>query len=101
MGNPLYTIGEGSRAEFGFVRRDDEASGQSGTRAGGRDVVAGTEQSAAQTLFTFSDIEKTQVLAVNVSDSSPLLKRSDKCCTAKRFDAGNCCKPHAVFWQSG
>ena len=49
----------------------------------------------------FAEIERTQRLAANVSDDSPLLKRSDKCCNAKKFEAARCCKPHAVFWQSG
>ena len=127
MGNPLYTVGEHSRGSFGFGRRDadgaDDADGQPGVEGpspgstGGAasaalgddearlSAAAPTQGSAALEATTgvraFAEIERTQRLAANVSDDSPLLKRSDKCCNAKKFEAARCCKPHAVFWQSG
>ena len=113
VANPLYTVGEHSRQSFGFGRHD--ADGDRDVEAMGRLAAArdgGAHQSAetargpaaltpATEVHAFSDIERTQRLAVNVSDDSPLLKRSDKCCNAGQFDAAKCCRPHAVFWQSG
>lgn len=101
VANPLYTVGERSRGAFGFAPPQDG----DGAVEGGGDSKAEAAQTerrrAPNASFLFSHIEQTQSLAVNVSEESPLLKLSDKCCNARMFDPSRCCRPHAVFWQSG
>ena len=48
----------------------------------------------------FGELERQQLLALNVTDAHPLLARDDKCCNRARFVEANCCRPHALFWQA-
>ena len=83
--NPLYTVSEHTRPAFGFTRKS---------------AVEGLVVRSFTSL-AFADIEHRQHLSVNLTEESPLLKRSDKCCNIVQFSSDKCCRPHAVFWQSG
>ena len=74
----LYAVGEHSRPHFGFSRKVGPRSGAP---------------------LTYADIGRYQVLAANVSDAHPLLRRDDKCCNPTSMDDLRCCRPHAALFQ--